>query len=251
MATRDVQPIRVLIVDDEPNVALTLVASLEKLGNELVVDTAHDFDDALAKVERTQYTLLIADYKLPGMSGVDLAQAVRSISPETQIVLMTAYGTAGLRETADLLGIAGYLDKPFSVARIRELVQRIVREATTTRRVLIMEDLDHVRRIYSRALQEADYTVYEATSFQQVRDLLAIHWFDVFICSLDIVGERGTTLLREQTTRLSQAGTHVIAISAQGQYRALCEEIGVEFFLETPIAIDPLVTLVDRLTAKR
>ena len=56
--------------------------------------------------------------------------------------------------------------------------------------------------------------------------------------------------LREQTARLSQIGTNVIAISSQGGYRSIFEDLGVDFYLETPVAVTPLVTLVDRLAAK-
>ena len=93
MATLYVQPIRVLVVDDEPKITLTLAASLEKLGDEFVVDRAHSFDEAFSRVQRRRYALVITDHRLPGLSGLDLARAVQQISPATQIVLMTAYST--------------------------------------------------------------------------------------------------------------------------------------------------------------
>ena len=75
MATLTAQPIRVLIVDDEPKVALTVAANLGWLGAGIVVDTAHSFADAFSRVQRNQYALLIVDYDIPGLSGLDLARA--------------------------------------------------------------------------------------------------------------------------------------------------------------------------------
>lgn len=123
--THDTESKRVLIVDDETAVALTLAASLEKLGNGYVVETANNGEEAMTKILQISYALLITDYKMPGMSGLELARTVRCISPNTQVVLMSAYGTDELCEEVECLGI-GYLDKPFTVAQIREIVERAV-----------------------------------------------------------------------------------------------------------------------------
>jgi CheY-like chemotaxis protein/predicted regulator of Ras-like GTPase activity (Roadblock/LC7/MglB family) len=117
---------RVLIVDDEPNVTVVLAAGLEKLGQDYVIETANSGSEALEKVEQTPYALMITDYKMPDLNGLDLAMAVRRVSPSTQVILMTAYGTAGLRDKVGNLHLDGYVDKPFSVARIREIVKDAV-----------------------------------------------------------------------------------------------------------------------------
>jgi DNA-binding NtrC family response regulator len=250
MVTLSVQPIRLLIVDDEPKVALTLAASLEKLDDAYVIDTAHSFHEAYTKVRRTQYALLITDFKMPGLNGLDLARAVQRTSPDTQIVLMSGLRDEALRETTEILDLAGFLEKPFTMAEVRELVQRALFDSATVRRILLIEEKEDLRRIYGGALRGAGYLVYEASSLHKARGLLASHWFDIILCSLDVSGKPVMHFLREQTARLSQIGTNVIAISSQGGYRSICEELGVDFYLETPIAVTPLVTLVDRLAAK-
>jgi CheY-like chemotaxis protein/predicted regulator of Ras-like GTPase activity (Roadblock/LC7/MglB family) len=120
------QPKRILIVDDEPNVALMLVAGLEKLGDEYLFEIAYRGDEALSKLQQDPYDLLITDYSMPGMSGLDLAQTVRQISPKTQVVLMTAHGTENLRKTVRNLRLDGYIDKPFSIEQIRKIVKRAI-----------------------------------------------------------------------------------------------------------------------------
>ena len=251
MATLNVQPIRVLVVDSGPKITRTLAASLEKLGDEFVVDTAHNFNKAFPKIMRTQYALLITDYALPGLNGLDLARAVRGVSPHTQIVLMSDVGSEAMRETAQILGLAGFLEKPFTMAQIHELVQRALYASPTVRRVLLIEGSDGLRILYGQALQNAGYSVHAVSSLQDARDVLANNWFDIILCSLDVGGPASMHFLREQAGKLSQIGTHVIAISSEGGYRSICEEAGVDFYLEMPIAVAPLVTLVDRLAAKR
>ncbi len=115
----------VLIVDDDPNVTRLLAKSLSKLGNKYLIDTANGGEEALEKASDTPYDLLIVDYQMPEMNGLDLITAMRRLSPQTQVVLMTAHGSKALRDTADTIELDGYLDKPFTLTQIR----RIVREA--------------------------------------------------------------------------------------------------------------------------
>lgn len=121
------QPLtRVLIVDDEPNVATMLAISLETLGEDYIFDIAHNGDEAINKIQETNYKLLITDYNMPGMTGLDLIQATRQLSPQTQVILMTAYGTERLRHLLEHWNLDGYIDKPFPPAQIREIVQQAI-----------------------------------------------------------------------------------------------------------------------------
>ena len=119
---------RILIVDDEPNLVLMLATSLQKLGTEYIIETAYDSNDALAKMQENVFQLLITDYNMPGINGLDLAQMVHQVSPETQVILMTAYGTNKLRQAIKHTNINGYIDKPFSLTEIRKIVERAVEQ---------------------------------------------------------------------------------------------------------------------------
>jgi DNA-binding NtrC family response regulator len=85
-----------------------------------------DAVSAIRLIEKESFAVVLTDYMLPGMTGVDLALAVQRISPETQVVLMTAYGSTELRDTTRYLGINGFLDKPFDLERIRVIVKQAV-----------------------------------------------------------------------------------------------------------------------------
>lgn len=147
------KPKRVLIVDDEPNVTAMLASSLEETIGECVIETAHSGDEALNKVQRNPYSLLITDYNMPGMTGLDLAQAVRNIAPETQVVLMTAYGTERLRDVVDTMNLDGFISKPFTIDKIREIVRQAVGVASQAHE----EDKDP----YRSGEIALDNTVYE------------------------------------------------------------------------------------------
>jgi CheY-like chemotaxis protein/predicted regulator of Ras-like GTPase activity (Roadblock/LC7/MglB family) len=118
--------INVLVVDDEPNVAKILADGVERLGEEYNIEIANDGHSALELLHETPYQLIITDYMMPGMNGIDLALAARKISPTTQVVLMTAYGTDNLRDTVNEIELDGYIDKPFTMDQIRKIVERAV-----------------------------------------------------------------------------------------------------------------------------
>ncbi len=113
---------RILIVDDDKSILRMLEFGLKKLGSDYQFYTAKDIYSAMEYVESQWFDLVITDYMMPGITGVDLARAVRRISPDTQVVLMTAYGSSELRSTTDNLGIDGFLNKPFTMEQIRDVV---------------------------------------------------------------------------------------------------------------------------------
>ena len=117
---------RILIVDDDKEIVTMLQYGLKKLGAAYEIVVALGSLEALDEIERGPFDLVVTDYMMKDMTGVDLARAVRRISPGTQVVLMSAYGSKRLRATTESLGFDGYLDKPFDVKRIREIIKNSI-----------------------------------------------------------------------------------------------------------------------------
>lgn len=120
----------VLIVDDAKDILFLLMHSVKRLGPEYEVTTANDGATAMELIQKQKFDLIITDYMMPGMTGVDLVQAVRKVSPETQVVLMTAHDTRGMRNMVDTLKLGGYVGKPFTVPEILEVVRRAIARTT-------------------------------------------------------------------------------------------------------------------------
>ncbi len=117
---------RILIVDDDQTMLYMLEHSLTRLGPDYEIITVMDSTEALEQVEQQLFDLVVADYMMPKITGVDLATAIHKVSPDTQVVLMTAYGTSRLRDTTKFVGIDGYLDKPFTIDEIHEVIRNAV-----------------------------------------------------------------------------------------------------------------------------
>jgi two-component system, NtrC family, response regulator HydG len=101
----------VLIVDDEPGILDSLQKVFER--ESLRVITAPGGAEALEILRREPVSILLTDLVMPGMSGLDLLKASRSISPETETILMTAYGTVENAVEAMRQGAYDFVIKPF------------------------------------------------------------------------------------------------------------------------------------------
>ncbi len=115
---------RVLIVDDEKNIRLTLSQSLESL--EIETDTAANGEEALAKLEEEDFGLMLLDLKMPGMDGIEVLRKVREMRPDIRVIIITAYGTIESAIEAVKLGAVDFIQKPFAPAEIRQLVTQVL-----------------------------------------------------------------------------------------------------------------------------
>ncbi len=112
----------VLIVDDEDGVLSVLKNSLRKLGDQFRVSTAAGGEDAMDMLIQRKYDLVVTDYKMAGMNGLELLEKVHSIHPETRVILMTAYGSAAVESEASRLQAYRYLPKPLEIEAFRQIV---------------------------------------------------------------------------------------------------------------------------------
>lgn len=119
-------PKHILIVDDEPRIALILARGLKALGPDYVTDTAFGGQIALTKAKLTAYDLVLTDCQMPEVSGLDLIDELPNLSPHTHLVLMTAHGTSALRQHVATLPLDGYIEKPFTLNELRSLVTRLL-----------------------------------------------------------------------------------------------------------------------------
>ena len=118
---------KVLIVDDEPNIVLSLEFLMNQQGYETRV--ARDGDEALAEVEGFRPDLVLLDVMLPRRDGFEVCQRLRADGwSELKILMLTAKGRDVEIEKGLALGADGYVTKPFStaelVARVTDMLER-------------------------------------------------------------------------------------------------------------------------------
>jgi len=133
-------PFRILVVDDEPAQRELVGGFLRKHGFDVV--EAGGGKEAVARFKQEPFDLVLTDQRMPDLSGLDVLEAVRATSPETAVVIVTAYGTIETAVSAVKAGAADYLTKPLNlddllhrVHRVRER-QRLVAENRELREAL-------------------------------------------------------------------------------------------------------------------
>jgi DNA-binding response OmpR family regulator len=122
------KPASVLIVDDEPNIVLSLQFLMKKTGYE--VRTAKDGEEAMAEITRAAPDLVLLDVMMPKIDGFSICRQIRA-NPEwkdVRIIMLTARGRDVEREKGLALGADDYITKPFStkdaIARVEAVLGR-------------------------------------------------------------------------------------------------------------------------------
>src|SRR5712692_4359767 len=113
---------RILVVDDETNIRTALAKILEKAG--YAVEAADSGDAALGLLPDTAFDLVVTDLKMVGASGMEVLQAVKRLHPDTEVILVTAYGTIESAVDAMKTGAYDYVTKPLDPERLTHLVTK-------------------------------------------------------------------------------------------------------------------------------
>ncbi len=116
---------RILIVDDEATIRSSLLEALEAEG--YLVEAAETGEEALAKCHATVFDLVVTDLKLPGVSGLEILQALRNQGNQTPVIMMTAYGDVDTAVRAMRLGAYDFIPKPFKLGEIKKQVRASLR----------------------------------------------------------------------------------------------------------------------------
>jgi DNA-binding NtrC family response regulator len=119
-------PVRVLVVDDEPNIGESVKKALERVGYS--VDAAPNAEVALARLERSLVELVLCDIKLPGMDGLELLERIKESHPETVVVMITGYASIESAVASMRRGAADYLPKPFNPQQLRHVVSKALEQ---------------------------------------------------------------------------------------------------------------------------
>ncbi|MBZ5514831.1 MAG: sigma-54 dependent transcriptional regulator [Acidobacteriia bacterium] len=126
----------VLIVDDEQDARDFCLQVLHELGYE--ADAAESAEQALSLLSTGNFDIVLADVRMPGMSGLDLLKVVKQDHPPIDVVMMTGYGTIASAVQAIKQGAYDYLTKPLKLEDLRRILQRVVekQELSTENRLL-------------------------------------------------------------------------------------------------------------------
>ena len=135
---------KILVVDDEKSMRDFLSIMLKKEGYE--VTTAKSGGDAIKVIQAEIFDLVITDVKMPHGGGIEVLKTVKDVSPETIVIMITAFGTAESAVEAMKLGAYDYITKPFKVDEIKLVLKKALERYSLRRENILLR-----REIESRA----------------------------------------------------------------------------------------------------
>lgn len=166
----------ILLVDDQRDILRLLRSALNTIGHELDIIEAPSGEEALLQSSRRRVDLLVADYLLPGMNGIELTHKIRARNPEVKVILITGMTERRVREQIINTGAFAIFDKPISMADFLDAVER---------------SLGLVRTIFPP--ESADKS---SPSQSRVSDLLANFRQDVSAQAVFLISDRARVLAR-------------------------------------------------------
>lgn len=138
----------ILVVDDEPVARQSLTDILKLEG--YLVNSAPNGQAAVEYIRTHPVDLMIVDLRMPGMDGLEVVQVVNQVSPETEVILLTAFGSTESAVQALRLRIHDYLLKPASPAQIIASVKKgLTRRTARTKTSSVVADPDEAIEIFT------------------------------------------------------------------------------------------------------
>lgn len=117
-------PPSILLVDDQRDILRLLRAALNTIGHELDIIEAPSGEEALLEASRRHIDLLVADYLLPGMNGIELMHKIRARHPDVKVILVTGLSDRKARDAMIDAGAVAMFDKPIPLADFLDSVER-------------------------------------------------------------------------------------------------------------------------------
>jgi len=133
---------KVLLVDDEVDFLDTLSERMRTRGME--VSTANTGIEALQKVEKEAYDVIILDLQMPGVDGLEALKVLKAKRPELQVILLTGHATVEKGIEAMKLGVMDFLEKPADLSQLTEKIKK-----AQAKKMLIVEkqNEDKIKKI--------------------------------------------------------------------------------------------------------
>ena len=130
--------VSLVIIDDNPGSLELLSSALAQDG--LNISVASDPETGLDLVHELHPHIVLTDLVMPGLSGMEVLERVMEFDPSTDVILMTAHYSTESAVEAIRKGASDYLNKPISIATLRQRIGKLVDEARRRQRTLKIED---------------------------------------------------------------------------------------------------------------
>ncbi len=220
---------RILIVDDHPNTASMLARALGNFQKPVEVFTARSGHEALDIIGNGVVDVLITDFMMPGINGLELIEKLQGGREPAHIILITAYDSPGLAATAKRLKVNDYLVKPVQPERIRSIVSQVLdglqlppqagaSSAPTAPRsqvkILIADDRPDNLQLLATRLESEGYSFIGAADGEEALAKLRAELPDLVLLDINMPKKDGFEVLKDMRADPNVSYIPVIILTA-------------------------------------
>jgi two-component system sensor histidine kinase/response regulator len=261
-----ISSLRVLVVDDNVTNRRILREHLQSWGCTVQeADSGQQALGMLTSVSPCPFDVVVLDYQMPGMHGLDTAKQIRSIESLSgcKIILLSSFGSPG-RQQEEQSGVDVWLTKPVRRSQLYNALCEVagishdvtetdkpkLERRTSGVRVLLVEDNEVNRKLALHMLKRLGCSVEVATNGREAVELTSKHAYDLVFMDIqmpEMDGIEATRLIRE---RERSSGKHlpIVAMTAHAMEgdRERCLAAGMDDYLSKPVKIDVLAQMVEK-----
>jgi DNA-binding response OmpR family regulator len=241
---------KVLLVEDDDSTRERLAEEIRKAGYH--VKAAQNGEAGLELVKKEPPEILVTDLKMPGIDGLELMHKAKQISPNVQVILITAFGETEAAIAAIREGALDYLKKPLNLeeltlalGRARERIAEL-RERAFVPVLLLADDEDKIRERLSVELEKEGWQVFAATDGEEAISLFKLNKIDLALLDIKMPKKDGLQALREM--RNMNDDFEAIVLTGHGDEDTAIQALhdGAINFLKKPIDLEQLILSVEK-----
>ena len=236
---------KILVVDDEKSMRVTLAAILRDEGYE--VTTAATGEEALELCSKENFGVVLMDVRMPGIDGVEAFRRIRRHQEGVRMILMTAYGIDALRDAALDEGAVAFLAKPLDL----EMLVDLIRDVTETA-ILVVENEEETASVLQGNLKERGYRVTVTASPHEALELVEQIRFDLIFVDVNLPAMSGLELYLA-IKEITPTAVAIMITGMEAEFEALAEEAvrrNAYTVVRKPLEIDLVLGLLQRIVRR-
>lgn len=233
---------KILVVDDELGVRELLYDALTKQGYKSI--TATSGEEAIELIGTQRPDLVLLDFKMPDMNGVEILKKIRSFDSKTKIVMLTGMGTEELERESRLQGASGFLRKNLGIDVIVKAIGEIfhVRKEYKENKILVVDDDPEIISLIRDFLMKKGYTITTASSGEEALEKFKKDRPILILLDIKLPGMDGIVTLKRIREIDEKVGVIMITgVKDQGVFED-AKKLGAYEYIVKPFDLDYLET---------
>lgn len=232
---------KILIVDDEKDLAFLLGEILENKGYQVTV--AKTAKKAIEMIEKERFDLYLLDIILPDINGVELFLKIKGLFPESKAIMMTGFAVEDLIESAIKHGAYACIYKPFDLQKLFAMIEECLKSKKKV--VLIVDSIAMIREEIALFLKEKGYSVYEAENGGDATRKIKENHYEIILLDYHLPDMNGIEVFKEIKDINSNAVfILMLAKGFEGEIGKAALDAGFCSYITKPVDLNGLLKII-------